>query len=78
MKTNLVIVLTIIISLNLISLIKSDTPANCTYDDIQGQWIFSESERYSDRKEFCNGSEPVVNKVKIDLLFPDTAVWKSG
>lgn len=59
-------------------LINGDTPANCTYDDVQGTWIFSESERSSDKSEICNGSQPVVNKIRIDLLFPDVAVDQYG
>ena len=56
----------------------ADTPANCTFDDIQGTWVFSESNPSGERTEHCNGSEVVVNKVRVQLLFPDTAVDQNG
>ena len=33
---------------------KSDTPANCTYEDIRGNWIFYETERTGDANINCN------------------------
>jgi cathepsin C len=62
----------------LVQQISGDTPANCTFDDIQGSWLFSESDRSSSKKEICNGSQVVVNKLKVDLLFPDIAIDQYG
>lgn len=56
----------------------ADTPANCTYDDIQGTWIFSESERINDLTEECNGTQKAVRTLKIDLTFPNFATDEHG
>lgn len=37
-------------------LVNADTPANCTYDEIAGQWRFYESEKAGTRSENCTGN----------------------
>ena len=32
----------------------SDTPANCTFEDIQGKWVFSIGSGGNDRSVSCN------------------------
>ncbi|XP_054160421.1 dipeptidyl peptidase 1-like [Oppia nitens] len=56
----------------------ADTPANCTFEDIRGVWLFQESETTSDSREVCNGSQPLINKRKIALMFPNIAVDQYG
>jgi cathepsin C len=58
--------------------VRADTPANCTYEDIRGVWVFSESERSAERTEKCDGTQKLVNKVKIELQYPNTAVDQFG
>lgn len=36
----------------------SDTPANCTYEDIQGTWTFYEGERGFGSEIDCNAQDP--------------------
>ena len=39
--------------------IQGDTPANCTFEDIRGSWIFYETERNGDNTIDCfNDSMP--------------------
>lgn len=35
-------------------LAKSDTPANCTYEDVRGVWLFTEGPRGNDKTINCN------------------------
>ncbi|CAG2110494.1 unnamed protein product, partial [Medioppia subpectinata] len=58
--------------------LRADTPANCSYEEIRGVWEFSESQRSADRLEKCDGSQPLVNKVRIELQYPNTAVDHNG
>lgn len=52
----------------------ADTPANCTYDDIAGRWVFLMGEPGGDRTIDC--SNPMTNffNVTVDLNYPDVAV----
>ena len=38
----------------IVALISADTPANCSYEDIEGNWIFSMSEGNHDRTLDCD------------------------
>lgn len=64
---------------NIISSIKGDTPANCTYGEIQGEWIFLEGERESKSSIVCsNFSGPIANTLHINLRFPNVALDNYG
>ncbi|KAH7639818.1 dipeptidyl peptidase 1 [Dermatophagoides farinae] len=57
----------------------ADTPANCTYEDIRGLWLFEESTPINDRTEKCdNGRREYTKKIYVRLDFPNTAVDKFG
>ena len=34
--------------------VKADTPANCTFEDVQGSWIFYETDRGQDKTTNCS------------------------
>lgn len=34
--------------------VQADTPANCTFDDVRGEWILYETERSGDAKIDCD------------------------
>ncbi|KAK6994022.1 dipeptidyl peptidase 1-like isoform X2 [Biomphalaria glabrata] len=53
--------------------ISADTPANCTYEDVAGQWIFDLGSGNNDRTIDCS-SFGVQNRIKINLIYPDVAV----
>jgi hypothetical protein len=36
----------------------ADTPANCTYEDIRGRWVFSEGPRRFDKTLKCDQNTP--------------------
>ncbi|XP_054160423.1 dipeptidyl peptidase 1-like [Oppia nitens] len=55
-----------------------DTPANCTYEDIRGVWLLSESDRSAERTEKCDGTQRSLYKVKIELQYPNIAVDEFG
>ncbi len=37
-----------------LNVILADTPANCTYEDVRGLWIFSEGPRGNDKTVNCS------------------------
>ena len=39
----------------------ADTPANCTYEDVEGAWVFYESERSGDSGIECQGKGDTVS-----------------
>ncbi|XP_041459307.1 dipeptidyl peptidase 1-like isoform X1 [Lytechinus variegatus] len=51
-----------------------DTPANCTYEDVAGEWVFEVSGYGGDNKIDCTKPGPVTYKLHVQLLFPDVAV----
>ncbi|XP_054160422.1 dipeptidyl peptidase 1-like [Oppia nitens] len=58
--------------------VSADTPANCSYEEIRGVWQFHESDRSADRTEKCEGSQRLVNTVKVELNYPNIAVDEYG
>lgn len=55
----------------------ADTPANCTYEDARGYWVFQESARDESQNENCANFEPTRN-VYVKLEFPNFAIDKMG
>ncbi|XP_051535503.1 dipeptidyl peptidase 1-like [Myxocyprinus asiaticus] len=45
----------------------ADTPANCTYEDLLGTWIFSVSDVGQDRTINCSNTGKAVRTVTVDL-----------
>ena len=57
--------------------ISADTPANCTYEEITGTWVFSIGEGGHDNTINCSGFK-AVTELHVTLLFPDVAVDSDG
>lgn len=55
----------------------ADTPANCTYEEISGSWLFSIGEGGHDNTIDCSSFKP-VSELQVTLLFPDVAVDSEG
>lgn len=61
------------------SLTLADTPANCTWPDIAGTWVFTESERVETRAENCETVQTKsANRVYLKLDFPNVASDNEG
>lgn len=57
----------------------ADTPANCTFEDYEGTWIFSETERNGQNSIDClNNKSPVSKEIQLQLLKPNVAVDRYG
>ena len=50
---NLIFNLVLLASIQ-ITIVKLDTPANCTYEDIRGVWVFHEGPRLNDKSVNCS------------------------
>ena len=59
-------------------LVLSDTPANCTFEDVEGSWMFYESDRNNDNSLDCEAKVAVVSKTRMELKYPDVAVDQFG
>lgn len=58
-----------------VSSVNADTPANCTYDDISGRWLFMMGPTGGDRSLNCTDPGPLnFYNLTVDLLYPDVAV----
>ncbi|XP_042905830.1 dipeptidyl peptidase 1 [Parasteatoda tepidariorum] len=63
----------------LVACVGADTPANCTYEDVRGTWMFYEGERSGESDLDCsNFRGPTLNSMKFELLFPNIAVDELG
>jgi len=56
----------------------ADTPANCTFEDVEGSWIFYESERSQGSNIDCTSQVAAVTKFRVDLKYPNVAVDQFG
>ena len=59
-------------------LVMADTPANCTFEDVEGSWMFYETDRDNDNSLDCEVSKAVVSKTRVELKYPDVAVDQFG
>lgn len=73
-----VLVSFLFLQLFLCSDVRADTPANCTYEDVRGTWLFSIGKGGNDNTINCSLDFQVVSKLKVQLLFPDVAVDSDG
>lgn len=62
----------------LCSKVSADTPANCTFDDVQGEWLFYETERTGDAKIDCDNMGPIIHKMTVKLMYPNVAEDEYG
>ncbi|XP_053378228.1 dipeptidyl peptidase 1-like [Mercenaria mercenaria] len=60
----------------------ADTPANCTYEDIEGKWIFQIGKMGYDNTVNCSGFPSVFNpaesQLTVSLHFPNLAIDQFG
>lgn len=68
----------LLVSALLLPFAASDTPANCTYEDIRGTWTFYVGEGGHDNSLDCSGSWKVQDKVTVTLSYPDLAKDDQG
>uniref|UniRef100_A0A4X2KE68 Cathepsin C n=1 Tax=Vombatus ursinus TaxID=29139 RepID=A0A4X2KE68_VOMUR len=66
--------------LSLVRFASSDTPANCTYSDLQGTWVFqvSEGQGFQDNRINCSVLGPPRKKVVVHLQKLDVATDEFG
>ncbi|XP_023337847.1 dipeptidyl peptidase 1 isoform X3 [Eurytemora carolleeae] len=67
-----------LILLGLAGCVRGDTPANCSYEDISGSWTFYESERSGTKDIDCSSRFSIVEKTRVDLMYPNSAVDQFG
>jgi len=68
----------VVFSLLFFSAVKGDTPANCTFQDVEGTWIFYESEQSQGSDIDCSGQAAVVSKLRVDLQYPNIVTDQFG
>eukprot|EP00794_Sanderia_malayensis_P005978 gene5978-6674_t len=54
--------------------VQADTPANCSYQDILGKWVLHLGKSGYTNKIDCNEIVTPIQKLTLDLLFPDIVV----
>lgn len=64
----------VLIFATIFAAIEADTPANCTFEDVQGIWTFYVGENGHDNTLNCDSSFKVVTELRVHLLFPDVAL----
>ncbi|XP_076073322.1 dipeptidyl peptidase 1-like isoform X2 [Mytilus galloprovincialis] len=63
--------------LSITAFVNGDTPANCTYEDLRGEWVFKVGAGGNDRTLKCD-SFAMTTTLKVKLYFPDYAVDQFG
>nr|AHX24182.1 cathepsin C [Sinonovacula constricta] len=74
----LVVLVPVFVCLSVLSQVGADTPANCTYEDVKGTWVFQiGQEGYTNTLNCTSFNNPQVD-YKVELLFPDLAIDQFG
>lgn len=68
----------VVVLLSFFSVLKCDTPANCSFEDVAGNWIFYIGEGGNTNRLKCEDKFEAVRELGIRLLFPDLAVDQEG
>lgn len=68
----------LVVLLALLPLATSDTPANCTYEDIRGTWTLHVGEGGHENTLDCTETFDVQSKVTVTLSYPDIAKDDQG
>lgn len=74
-------VLTVVALLtNLVPLLHADTPANCTYEDVVGEWVFSVGSGLHDNTLNCGGydTSQAIQNMTFQLFYPDVVADGDG
>ena len=73
-------VLTVVLLTNLVSLLQADTPANCTYEDVVGEWTFSVGSSLNDKTLNCSDfdTSQTVENITLQLFYPDVVADRDG
>ncbi|ESO85314.1 hypothetical protein LOTGIDRAFT_221343 [Lottia gigantea] len=62
----------------LVTFVRSDTPANCTFESIRGAWTFSIGQGGGDNTINCTADFKPVSEYDVVLYFPDVAFDQYG
>ena len=62
----------------LLGSVLADTPANCTYEDLRGSWIFYSGPSGYDNTIDCSKPFDVKTTLRVELLYPDVAQDEHG
>ena len=66
-----------VLSLLLVIAVRADTPANCSFSDIQGDWIFYSSEATGDNSIQCTDSSEWETRF-TEASYADAVSGNSG
>jgi cathepsin C len=58
--------------------VHGDTPANCTYEDVRGTWLFSLGPTGFNSTVDCSKPFDVKRTIRVELLYPDVAQDEFG
>eukprot|EP00088_Acartia_fossae_P005496 TRINITY_DN12461_c0_g1_i3.p1 TRINITY_DN12461_c0_g1~~TRINITY_DN12461_c0_g1_i3.p1 ORF type:complete len:477 (-),score=87.30 TRINITY_DN12461_c0_g1_i3:116-1519(-) len=70
--------LALLLSIGVLGSVWADTPANCTYDDIEGVWDFYETARVGDNTIDCSKPGETTERTSIVLTYPNAAKDEFG
>lgn len=70
--------ISVVVVLVLLPLALGDTLANCTYEEMSGNWTFFVGSDGHDNTLDCSGDLSVVSKVMVTLTYPDIAKDDKG
>ena len=73
-KVRKMLLFKVLVFATIFATIEADTPANCTFEDVQGIWTFYVGENGHDNTINCDSSFKVVTELRVHLLFPDVAL----
>ncbi|XP_046575275.1 dipeptidyl peptidase 1-like [Haliotis rubra] len=70
--------LSVVVVLSILVAVYADTPANCTYEDVRGTWVFSVGYRGYNRTVDCSSFSTGEETYEVTFDFPALAVDQYG